>query len=262
MLSAIMPAMINYPPLPEIIAAKRAQLAQRKAETPMDAMRALAGMQKRPEPLLSTVTDDGRVMLLGQIRYGTPSYDPVSLALSYVQAGLDGIALFTDCLIYAGAMNDLALITRAVSAPVLLQNYLFDEYQVIEARAAGAASLTLVAGMLDISTLRELISVTQRNRMSAIVRVQNDAELREAADLCPTVIELGKRDPASGELDLAHIEALRACVPSMYRVLFYNRLRSFEEAAAVAPLKPHAVMVSPRLLSEPDAVARLRGIFA
>src|SRR5215216_2682006 len=94
----------------DILLVKRERLAKRKAATPMDAMRALAGMQKRPEPLLSTVTDDGHVLLFGQIRYGA-AYDPVSLALSYAQAGLDGLALFTDDLVYDGGMNDLALIT-------------------------------------------------------------------------------------------------------------------------------------------------------
>ena len=106
-----------------------------------------------------------------------------------------------------------------------------------------------------------LISTTQRNRMSAIVRVRNTDELHAAVDLCPAGIEIGKRDPNSEELDLAHIEALRAAVPGGYRVLLYNRLRTFEEAAAVAPLKPDGVLVSPLLLVQENAVARLREIF-
>mgnify|MGYP001177935234 CR=1 FL=1 len=245
----------------EIIVAKQDRLARRKAEMPLDAMRALAGMQKRPQPMLSTVTDDGHVMLIGQVRYGTRSYDPVTLALHYARAGMDGIALFTDNRIYDGGINDLALITRAVSLPVLLQNYILEEYQVVEARAAGASSLTLIARLVDNAKLGELISVTTRNRMSAIVRVQSREELDATLDLCPPVIELGKRDTDSGVLDVAHIEALRAAIPSTNRVLLYNRLRSFDEAAAVAPLKPNAVLVSTALLSEDDAIPRLREIF-
>lgn len=245
----------------EILVAKQDRLAQRKAETPLDAMRALAGMQKRPEPILSTVTDDGHVMLIGQVRYGTPAYDPVTLALRYAQAGLDGIALFTDNRIYDGGINDLALMTRAVATPVLLQNYIFDEYQVVEARAAGASSLTLIAGLVDMPTLRTLISATQRNRMSAVVRVQTDEELQATLDLCPPVIELGKRDPNSGDLDVTHIESLRAAIPSTSRVLLYNRLRTLTEAKAVAVLKPNAVLISPQLLAQDHAIPRLREIF-
>ena len=245
----------------EIIVSKQDRLARRKAETPLDAMRALASMQKRPQPMLSTITDDGHVMLIGQVRYGTRSYDPVTLALNYARAGLDGVALYTDNRIYDGGINDLALVTRAISLPVLLQNYIFEEYQVVEARAAGASSLTLIADVVDADRLRELVSATARNRMSAVVRVQTHDQLKTALDVCPPVIELGKRDPDSGILDVAHIEALRAAIPSSTRVLMYNRLRTFDEAAAIAALKPNAVLVSPQLLSQDDAVPQLRELF-
>ncbi len=247
--------------LHDIIEAKRERLAQRKAATPLDAMRALASMQKRPHPFLSTVTDDGHVMLFGQIRYGV-AYDPVTLALNYAQAGLDGVTLFTDDLIYDGGMNDLALITRALAIPVLMQNYLFDEYQIVEARAAGAASVTLVAGFLDDTLLRTLVSATQRNRMSATVRVNSCEELQAALEVCPTVIDIGGRDPLTDELDIAHITALREKIPAMFRVLIYNRLRTLEEAAAIAPLKPDGVLVNTHLLAQEGAVERLREIFS
>jgi len=252
---------MKKPAVHEIIFAKRHRLAQRKADTPMEAMRALAGMQKRPEPILSTVTNDGQVMLFGQIRYGTPSYDPVAQALRYTRTGLSGIALFTDNTIYDGGITDLTLVTRAVMTPIILQNYIFDEYQVVEARAAGASALTLLAGLVDSSMLRVLISATQRNRMSAIVRVQNADELNMTLDFCPPVIELGKRDPVSGALDIHWISEMRAMIPSGVRVLLYNRLRTFEEAAAVAPLKPNAVLINDKLLAQENALARLRSIF-
>ena len=244
----------------DIIDAKRDRLEARKAATPLDAMRALAAMQKRPHPLLSTVTDDGHVMLFGQIRYGI-AYDPVTLALNYAQAGLDGIALFTDDLIYDGGINDLALITRALSIPVLLQNYLFDEYQIIEARAAGAASLTLVAELMDRSTLRSLVSATQRNRMSATVRVNTEAELHDTLEVCPSVIDIGGRDPLTDELDITRIAKMREQVPASFKVLIYNRLRSLQEAAAIAPLKPDGVLINMSLLAQDGAVERLREIF-
>lgn len=245
----------------EIIVAKRDRLEQRKAATPLDAMRALAGMQKRAPSLLSTVTDDGSVMLFGQIRYGAAKYDPVRVALKYAASGLDGISLFTDNTIYDGGSSDLALITRAVKTPILLQNYIFDEYQVVEARAAGASALTLVARLVDAKTLRTLISATQRNRMSAIVRVQNAEELGAALEACPSVIELGGRDTTTDRLDMSRIAALRGAIPSTCHLLIYNRLRSFDEARAVASLKPDAVLVHPDLLEQDDSLPRLRDLF-
>jgi indole-3-glycerol phosphate synthase len=253
--------MMRKPALNEIIVAKQHRLAQRKVDTPLEAMRALAGMQKRPEPVLGTVTNDGQVMMFGQIRYGTPSYDPVAQALRYIRAELSGIALFTDNTIYDGGINDLMLVTRAIAQPIILQNYIFDEYQVVEARAAGASALTLVAGMVEENTLRTLISATQRNRMTAIVRVKSLDELRTTLDYCPPVIELGKRNPDTGELDVKWIADMRIHVPSSCRVLFYNRLRTFAEAEAVAALKPNGVLINDSLLAQENALPRLREIF-
>jgi indole-3-glycerol phosphate synthase len=258
-----MRTIMRKPALEEIIVAKRDRLAHRKVMTPMEAMRALAGMQKRPEPMLSTVTNDHHVMLFGQIRYNMPAYDPVTAALRYARAGLDGIALFTDNTIYDGGINDLTLITRAVPVPVILQNYIFDEYQVVEARAAGASALTLVAGLMDCVALRSLISSTQRNRMAPIVRVQTDQEMECALGICPSsLIEVGRRDPLTGTLDIKRLSYMRSQIPSFARVLFYNRLRTFEEAESVAQLKPHAVLINDRLLAQDHAIERLHEIFA
>ncbi|NDJ61758.1 MAG: hypothetical protein GYB67_11575, partial [Chloroflexi bacterium] len=95
-------------PYPDIIAAKRQALAVRKAKTPIEAIRALASMQKRPPPVLSTVTNEGEITLIGHLRYRPPTdtlaapYDPVSRALRFIRQGADAVALFTDFTIYQG----------------------------------------------------------------------------------------------------------------------------------------------------------------
>src|SRR5690606_4745573 len=94
------------PQLNTIIAAKRYYLAQRKAKTPLEAVRALASMQKRPSPILSTVAaEDEPAIIIGQIKHapgfnGNVVYDPVGTALRYIHRGVDAIALFTDQIIY------------------------------------------------------------------------------------------------------------------------------------------------------------------
>ncbi|MCS7071136.1 MAG: hypothetical protein NZM00_06495, partial [Anaerolinea sp.] len=176
-------------PVEQLIARKRAALNERKARTPIAAVRALASLQKRPQPVLSTVAGTGPVLFLGQIRYaGRAAYDPVALALRFARHGLDGLTLFTDDVIAGNrgevdapaGLHDLALVTRAVRAPVLAQDYIFDEYQVVEARAAGASAVFLSARLLDPPVLRGLISVVLRNRMTPIVRVRMPDELEAA----------------------------------------------------------------------------------
>lgn len=243
--------------LDEILEAKRIQLAQKKRKTPIDAVRALASMQSRPTPLLSTVTRDEPVLLAGQIRYVPPvdentlAVDPVAEAVRYARAGLDTISLFTDEVVYSGGMDDLMFVARAVQAfniPVVTQDYIIDEYQVVEARAAGAAGLVLTACILDQPTLRSLVSSTQRNRMTAIVRVSNEEELRRAIDISPQVIAISDQHPSTGEIERGLAKRLRATIPSHIRVALCDGVTTTEDIIQAVRLNVHAIFVEAPLL--------------
>ena len=213
------------PTLDDILEAKRRDLELRKRKTPIEAIRALASMQQRPASFLNTVRDRDHVTLIGSIQY-TPAVerpsgeDPVAQAIHYARAGLDTIALFTDRTVYSGGMDDLMFVVRAVQpldVPVITQDYIFDEYQVVEARAAGASGLVLDSTLLNASTLRALVSATQRNRMTAIVRVGDERQLRDAVALSPQAVALC-HDPECTPLDADEAVRLRALVPTHIRV--------------------------------------------
>jgi indole-3-glycerol phosphate synthase len=245
--------------LDQIIAAKREALARRKSRTPIDAVRALASMQKRPQPILSTVTEDRAVMLIGHIRYALDAdgaYDPVALALRFMREGVDAVSLFTDEAIYDGGLNDLTLVARAVRFPVISQDYIFDEYQVVEARAAGASALMLHAGVVEPASLWSLVSAVQRNRMTAIIHVKNREQLDRALTLAPQVVAL--------DGDLAHgLDALcqmRAAIPRPTHVLLAQPLETAADAAAAA--QPDAVLISPALIRQLGGAEQVRAAFA
>lgn len=244
------------PQVEDIVAQKRSRLAERKARIPMTALRALAGMQRRSEPVLTTITDT--VMIIGQICHTPRGYDPVKTAIDFWQAGVDAVAMFTDDEVYEGSSNDLTLISLAIPIPTINLNYVFDEYQVVETRTAGASALTLYPGLLDKAALRELTSSTQRNRMTAIIDVGNADELHEVLDFCPPAIAMGKRS-ASGELDVRSIEYLRSFVPACSRIVLSTPLRSLEEARIAARMHVNAIYIEPNLTHSVDA---LREIFA
>jgi indole-3-glycerol phosphate synthase len=238
------------PQLDVILAAKRESLKDRKAKTPIEAVRALASMQKRPQPVLSTIADSGSVMLIGQIKYGLPHpgivedvYDPVAATVRYGHVGVDAVALFTDEELYLRGLDDLVLVSRATNLPIISQDYILDEYQVVEARAAGVSALVLYAAILDPATLRTLVSATHRNRMTAIIQVTNQEELDHALALSPYVIGIRSRDAVTQVLDIDNARQLREQIPSHMRVMFTDGLRSLDEVMAVAELGLHAVIV-------------------
>jgi len=252
------------PTVETIIAAKRQYLAERKAKTPIEAVRALASMQKRPQPFLSTVTNDGRVVLVGQIFYAPPdsgsdTYDPVSTALRYARARMDAVSLFTDSTIYQGGLDDLMLVSRAVSIPVISQDYILEEYQVVETRAAGASAVLLPSSVLDESLLRTLVSASQRNRMTAIVQVENEEAMEYALSLSPHVIGLCATGD-DGRLDMDMLRQLRPMIPHHIRVMITTPLEAPDEVKAAVQLGVDAILIKESVLSDSDRIQRIQAL--
>lgn len=256
------------PQLDVILAAKRQYLLERKTKTPIEAVRALASMQKRPQPVLSMVTDSSRVMLIGQIKYALPqtgligdSYDPVAGALRYDRAEVDAVALFTDEGLYQRGLDDLVLVARAINLPVISQDYILDEYQVVEARAAGASAVILHSTVVEPPTLRALVSATHRNRMTAIVQITNQDELDYALSISPSVIGIRSREANTQQLDIDNARRLRAQIPSHIRVMFTDGLRSLDEVTAVTGLGLHAAIVRESVIESDEDLRRVNTLF-
>lgn len=257
------------PQLNTIIAAKRHYLNQRRVKTPIEAVRALASMQKRPSPILSTVADeDEPVVVIGQIKHnleqnGNVVYDPVGAALRFVHKKVDAVALFTDQIIYEDGLDDLMFVASAIDKPVISQDYVLDEYEIVEARAAGASALLLSAAILDNDTLRRMISATQRNLMTAIVQVHNVDELRHAISLSPHVICLSSDNPFTPEieLNLDMTQKMRDLIPNHIRVMISENLKTIHSVARVASFGVDAIMVNEPVLDTSGDADVLRQAF-
>jgi indole-3-glycerol phosphate synthase len=257
------------PQLDTIIAAKRYYLKQRKKRTPLEAVRALASMQKRPSPILSTVSGaDEPVVIIGQVKHnlgmnGRAVYDPVSAALRYLNRGADAVSLFTDQILYEDGLDDLMFVSSASDKPVISQDYILDEYEIVETRAAGASALLLSSAVLENDTLRQMISDTQRNLMTAIVQVHNTEELRFAISLSPHVISISTDNPFTPEieLDLQMTQRMRDMIPGYIRVMISENLKTMKDVATVASLGVDAITVTEQLLERTGGAAALREAF-
>ncbi len=249
-----------------ILAAKREALAERRQKTPLNAVRALASMQTRAQPFLCIVSAGDAPTLIGQIRYApfeqTGTYDPVAQSIRYVHRGVQAIALFTDASVYNGGLDDLMFVARAAQSfnlPVISQDFVFDEYQIVEARAAGAAGLVLDASILDADALRALLSFTQRNRMTPIIRVGSEAELALALDLSPQVISLGGSPFTNAPADVGLLSRLRSQIPGHINVMFGGESATVEDVVTMDHAGIDAVILSERLL---DELPRLNALLA
>jgi indole-3-glycerol phosphate synthase len=241
-----------------IIEAKHKNLQAQMARTSLDALRAVASMQRRPLPFLTHV--GARTAIVGPIRYNIPmtgdlstGYDPAMQAREYVYAGADAVAVFTDTVIERDGMADLAIVSdvlKYTETPVISQDYVLTEYHVVAARAAGASAVMLHTGIVSLTQLRSLMSQVHRNRMTAIVAVHNRDQLDAVRDLSPQVIGLGGASPLDTRVDCTLAHQLAAHVPTGTRVMLTNPLSTLEEIRSMADLHPAAVMIAHDLLTD------------
>jgi indole-3-glycerol phosphate synthase len=255
-----MPTRQLIPHLDIIAAARKHYVRERKAQTPIEAVRALASMQKRPLPVLTGIatSEQPAVTLIAQLRATSSDTSKIeALAQELAAAGVDALALFTDDGLDPHGLDDLVALTRSVNLPVIGQDVIVDEYQIVESRAAGASALVLRTSTMDKNLLRTLVSTTQRNRMTAIVEANSVDEVIYANSLSPYVIAISQIDAWTGEPVKTPAAELRAHIPMGTRVMLAESLSTMSEIQAAINLQVDAVIVEPEFLLDSRNAAEL-----
>ncbi len=254
-------------PLDEVIAYKKMEVAQQQVLTPLDSLRALAKMQERPLDISSHVRIN-RVALLVQLANPAAepdnsqrdlTYDPVALARRMVRQGAQGLVVPTDPRYFGGGLVHLTLVANAVEVPVIRRDFILDEYQVVETRAAGADGLLLMTPFIGPPMARRLTSATQRNLMTAVVEVHDETALEAVLTFEPRVIAINNRDPLTGEVDLGTTSRLVERVPGHITVITMGGLHTPYDVARVIS-GVDGVIVPQHMLLDPATALALRHV--
>lgn len=231
-----------------ILATKRQHVQARQEHTPLEAVLALARMQRRPRHILNVAGDGREIALIAQVRR-REIYDPVTSALQCVQAGADAISFFTDHSIYDQDLDDMLMVARGVpDTPVIYQNYVMNEYGVMAARGSDASALMLYASLLEPDTLRRVVSMAQRWKMTSIVQVSDAQQLDIANQLSPQALAFGDHLQGSLSKTIKELHDILPQLPPHYRVLLAHPLQSLDDIDRALSLPVDAVIVDEELL--------------
>ena len=254
--------------LARIMADTRRVVEQRKLEVPLAGVHALASIQERTTDLSSWIRSEEKISLIAHIKRASPemetpleNYDPVILASRFAYGGARALAVATNEKYYRGGIADLTLVAQEVDIPVIRQDFVYDEYQIVEARAAGADGVLLIASLLEEEHLRSLISIAQRNRMTAVVQVQSREEVLEAISFEPRAIAISNREMGNSSVDLDQTLRLRELVPAHMTVISMGGLRTAQDVAHVLQAKIDAIIVGQALLTAPDTANAISELF-
>ena len=255
--------------LQKIVEVKRKEVERLKTELPISALEERIASQRPPLNLSGTLWGDS-MRIIAEVKKASPSkgllrddFDPATLAKTYVDNGAAAISVLTNVDHFHGSIEDLATVhgvANPVSVPVLRKEFIFDPYQVYEARAYGADAILLIVAMLSQKCLKELFELSSILWMQCLVEVHDEADLGLALEAGAEIIGINNRDLRTFVTDLAVTEGLAPLVPWDKIVVSESGISSREHLATIKAAGAHAALVGEALVTADDVGDRLRGL--
>jgi indole-3-glycerol phosphate synthase len=194
--------------LDQIFAAKRAELDDKRERVSLEVVRNAALGASPPRNFVAALRRR-RPAVIAEVKRASPSkgdifpgLDPAAVAQDYQAAGAAAVSVLTDRH-FKGSLSDLSAVRMAVDLPILRKDFIFDAYQIYEARAVGADAVLLIAAMLSLEQLQALAEVAGELGLAALVEVHNQKEFSCAVELGTEFIGINNRDLHTFRTDLA-----------------------------------------------------------
>ncbi len=212
--------MANSDILERILTAQHEVVQRARRERSAAALRAEPGWNL-PKRSLRTALAARLPAIIAECKHRSPSkgvlrdpFDPVAIAAGYVAAGAAAISVLTNAEFFGGRLEHLSAVREVSAVPVLRKDFVIDEYQIDEARAAGADAILLIVAALGSLRLRDLLAAAAERELEVLVEVHDEDELATALDAGARLIGVNNRNLRTFVTDLAVSERLVARLPS------------------------------------------------
>ncbi|MCS6927023.1 MAG: indole-3-glycerol phosphate synthase TrpC [Candidatus Binatia bacterium] len=253
--------------LDEIVAHKRTELAIRKQHLPLSQLRDMPWFQVPPFPFVHTIqTWPGRA-IIAEVKRASPSkgvirsdFDPVALARAYAANGAAAISVLTEERFFQGSLTHLSLIREQVNLPLLRKDFVFDPYQVYEARAFGASAILLIVAILSGQQLAELYELARTLALDCLVEVHDESELELALAHHVSLIGINNRDLRTFQTTIATTERLLRLIPPEIPVVSESGLSHPEQLMRLEARGVRGFLIGETLMAAPDPGAALRAL--
>jgi len=256
--------------LDEIFAHKKNEVKAARHHLPFEQLRIQADQTPAPCDFKNALKDANRPAprLIAEIKYKSPSkgvlnknFNPKALANTYKQNGAAAISVLTDEQFFGGDLEILKSVhSQGLGLPILRKDFIFDRYQLLEARAAGASAVLLITAMLDNLQLKMLITESKNLLLTPLVEVHDEKEFERALSAHAEVIGVNNRNLHDFGIDLeTSLRIAQLCPPEIVLVA-ESGIHTEEDIKILVEANIDAVLVGEALVTAPDVVAKVRSL--
>jgi indole-3-glycerol phosphate synthase len=245
--------------LNEIIAHKKAELAETKRKTPFLDIRSKAKGAEPSRGFGKALSGTGDIRLIAEVKKASPSkgviredFDPIKIARIYEESGASCLSVLTEKKFFQGELEYLGRIRKAVKLPLLRKDFIIDEYQIHEARAAGADAILLIAACLEKLQIEDYLGIARQLDLDVLVESHTYQELDKSLQAGATFVGINNRDLTTFAVNLQTTLDLIKDIPDDRTVVSESGIRTREDVVKLRQAGVDAVLVGESLMREKD----------
>jgi indole-3-glycerol phosphate synthase len=254
--------------LDEICAHKRAEVDASKTSVPLNSLKRRLSELGPPRDFRAALRAPG-ISLIAEVKKASPSkgvlrpnLNPVELGGQYERAGASAISVLTDKKYFQGALADLTAVRRHVGVPCLRKEFIVDEYQIYEARAAEADAILLIVRALSDEQLRDYLELAGDLKMAALVETHDAREIERAINAGAHILGINNRDLATFQVSLNTTLELKRYVPGGHVLVSESGIHTREHVALLEDGGIDAILVGESLVTSENVGAKVRELLA
>lgn len=259
------------PILDRICQRRRVRVEEARQRVAEAELRRLAE-RREPRPFAAALEQNGRPQrpaVIAELKQASPSkgrlrhdFDVATLARGYEQAGATALSVLTEEDFFLGHLDNLGLARQATTLPLLRKDFLFCEYQIWEAAAAGADAILLIAAMLDDAQMAQLLHTTEQAGLDVLCEVHDAAELHRVCHLGARLIGVNNRDLRTFHVDVQRSLDLAEQMPAGSIRVAESGLRTAADLVKVSEAGFHAVLIGEHFMTAANPGVALAGLLA